>query len=272
MFWINLLLLAAAAFSLTLNTLFIVKCSELQACLTGAFSALLTALAYLTMRSRLVFKHSNEGASSLPKNFAIISIALIGAASLALGLLLEFRHMVSVQQLIVLATLAALTFLYFIPISLKKDGKRLRDIYWLKHFVVGANWSLATVAFPCGFNKTTAFISFFMQVFFLIAALSMSFDLRDAALDVEEKHRSFLLSVGETKLKQLSILLLLCCAVSLLFSETHVITTVIRISLLAFSAITIWNAKPNDASAKFNVVLESVILLYGLAVLPMLLA
>lgn len=265
MFWLNLLLLAAGAFSLTLNTLYVIGKPFEQSWRMALFSGLLTMLAYLAMRSRLIFKHSNEAVSKMPKSLAISSMVLVGGTAVGLSLYLFLNNRLGWQHIIVMVFTVVLTFLYFIPITLKKDGKRLRDIHWLKHFVVGANWSLATVAFPSGFYELPHVIGLFLQVFFLIAALSLSFDLRDAALDTAEKHRSFYISEGETKLKILVAILLLCCAVTLLFVNISLRTIICRMLLLLISAIIILRAKPNDASSKFNVLLESIILLYGIA-------
>ncbi|HRP38955.1 MAG TPA: hypothetical protein PLM55_04655 [Chitinophagales bacterium] len=265
MFWFNLLLLAAGAFSLTLNTLSVMGKPLAETWRIALFSGLLTVLAYLAMRSRLIFKHSNESAAKMPKSVALTSMFLVGAAVVGLSLFLLLNHRLGWQNEVVMVFTGVLTFLYFIPITLRKDGKRLRDIYWLKHFVVGANWSLATVAFPSGIYDLPHVLGLFLQVFFLIAALSLSFDLRDAALDTAEHHRSFYISEGETKLKALVLFLLSCCAVVLVIVNPNLHTTIIRLLLLVLSAFIILRAKPNDASSKFNVVLESIILLYGLA-------
>lgn len=265
MFWLNLLLLALGAFGLTFNTLALIKIEGRVAWQIGILSALLTLLAYLAMRSRLIFRHSHEMKSSLSKPLALTLLFTIGTAVLLLSFELFYQNILGWQHAAVMLITGTLTFLYFIPVSLKRDGKRLRDIYWLKHFLVGANWSFATVAFPAGFSNFAIVSGLFTQVFLLISALSLSFDLRDVNLDTIEKHRSFYISAGERKLKSLAVVLLLCCAIVLPFYVHEIKIITFRIVLLIISALLILKAKPNDASNKFNIVLESFIFFYALA-------
>lgn len=240
------------------------RCNEVHLVYYPICASLFTVLAYLVMRSRLFFKHQNEMPASLPVKTTVATIIAVAIVAAILLLQLFNTQLFQLPQMIVCVATFLLSFFYFIPFNFSNNGKRLRDIYWLKHFVVGINWSLATVALPCGFTSSAIFGSFFLQVFFLIAALSLSFDLRDAGLDEIENHQSFLLVKGEKKLKLVCGSLLLCCAVVLVFFSPTITQIILKLLLLAMIFFIIIRIKPNDHSAKFNVLLESAILLFAI--------
>jgi hypothetical protein len=264
LFWLNLLLLAAGALGLSWNTQVLMNCNEVNLICYPICAALFTVLAYLVMRSRLLFKHQNEMPASLPVKTTVATIIAVAFVTAILLFQMFNKQLFQLPQMIVCVVTFVLSFFYFIPLNFSKNGKRLRDIYWLKHFVVGLNWSLATVALPCGFSFSNTFWGFFLQVFFLIAALSLSFDLRDARLDEIENHQSFLLVKGEKKLKLVCGCLLFCCAVLLIFFSPTITQVILTLLLLVIIFFIIIRIKPNDHSAKFNVLLESAILLFAI--------
>lgn len=263
MFWINLLLLAAGAFGLSCNTQVILNCNTTYPIFYPLCAALFTVLAYLVMRSRLFFKHENELPITFDKKTTLAVIATLTIVVAFVLLYMLNVHLFQLAQIAIGASAFVLSFFYFIPFSFSTKGTRLRDIYWMKHLLVGLNWSLVTVALPCGFHFSFAFLSFFLQVFFLITALSLSFDLRDADLDKLESHRSFLIVKGEYKLKLFIVSLLLGCALTIIFFESSIAEIIMKLILLSIILYFLLSIKPNDQPAKFNVLLESSILLFA---------
>lgn len=91
-----------------------------------------------------------------------------------------------IQVLITLFVMGSLTLLYSLTVSEKKIFK-LREIPYLKIFMIVSVWSVSTVILPVFQTGTDIFslkvLLVFMERFFFIFAIAIQFDIRDMHAD-----------------------------------------------------------------------------------------
>lgn len=117
---------------------------------------------------------------------------------------------------------AIFSLLYAIPVF-RKNGKwfRLRDVPGIKIFLVAGTWAFVTVIIPSFYAYQPAAwgwspewfnayrISWFIQSFLFLFALTIPFDIRDLEFD-KVKLKTIPALIGENKAKALAIGLLIC--------------------------------------------------------------
>jgi 4-hydroxybenzoate polyprenyltransferase len=109
-----------------------------------------------------------------------------------------------------------LAFGYVAPVLGR--GRRLRDVSYLKVFLVAAVWAWVTAALPALLGYWLAAVPaalMLLERFFFLFAAALAFDIRDIPLDARSMARTLpmRLGVGRAKLlAALSMLLMLCCA------------------------------------------------------------
>lgn len=120
-----------------------------------------------------------------------------------------------------LIPLCLITLSYSIPIFRKK-GKyiRLRDITWMKTFLIALVWTLVTVYLPALREKVDLIarnVSMMaLERFLFVFAITIPFDIRDAEDDRRKGVISLAVDLGEQKSKKLAYLLIgLCMLVSI---------------------------------------------------------
>lgn len=134
----------------------------------------------------------------------ILLYALLGlAGAVACYLLLPWR----IQWVLPLPGLLALG--YVIPLG--KSGKRLRDLHFLKIFLIAAVWAWLTVWLPAaeagkGFDRTVLLMGLERAAF--IFAITLPFDVRDLAIDRHTQVKTLPAAMGVPLTVGLSFFLL----------------------------------------------------------------
>lgn len=108
------------------------------------------------------------------------------------------------EVLLILAPIAMLTLFYSTPISKRAEATlRLRQIPFLKIFLIAFVWSLATTLLPIiESEKTFSHIHIsviLLERFLFIFAITVPFDIRDMAADNSSGLKTLPLLIGEKK-------------------------------------------------------------------------
>ncbi|KJS05640.1 MAG: hypothetical protein VR77_07685 [Flavobacteriales bacterium BRH_c54] len=156
--------------------------------------------ANIGFRMRWVYKNKQ------PIIFTIVIAAIILVVSL---------FYIDIKTIIVLAIMGLFSVVYvvrFIPYNNK--WLALRDIPFLKIFVIAFVWALVTGLLPLISSKDLIQINlqhilFLTKQFLFVVAITIPFDIRDMKYDVEKGIKTFPLVVGVKKIIILGILLLL---------------------------------------------------------------
>ncbi len=127
------------------------------------------------------------------------------------------------EVLIVLSPLALLTVFYSIPFY-KSNNKtlRLRDIPFLKLFLIAFNWTIITLLLPlvqAGQSiNITDFLALSLERFLFMCAICLPFDIRDMESDAASGLSTIPIKIGEKAAWQLTGgLMITSIAVSLLY-------------------------------------------------------
>ena len=100
---------------------------------------------------------------------------------------------------------------YVLPIF---DGKRLRDLPYIKIFTIAFVWAFVTVILPVqeygNILDTHVKLMFFERLLFVFA-LTIPFDIRDIDVDIQTNVKTIPLSIGVQNAKYLGILALIVC-------------------------------------------------------------
>lgn len=114
----------------------------------------------------------------LQKPILVVSVL---AFILSMGLLLTLQK----SQILVLLIPGALSLLYVLPVF--KNGKRLRDLHFLKIFIIAFVWAGLTVLLPAAVDTlpkvNSVLITLFVERFIYIFAITLPFDIRDEEVD-----------------------------------------------------------------------------------------
>jgi len=156
--------------------------------------------ANIGFRMKWVYKNKQ------PIIFTIVIAAIILVVSL---------FYLNIKTIVVLAIMGFFSVVYvvrFIPYNNK--WLALRDIPFLKIFVIAFVWSLVTGLLPLISSKDVNQINlqhilFLIKQFLFVVAITIPFDIRDMKYDVEKGIKTFPLVVGVKKIIILGILLLL---------------------------------------------------------------
>ena len=143
---------------------------------------------------------------NLKKFYALILISVLGFAVVV--------YLTKIEILVALAPFAVLTLFYSIPVlGDKKQIFRLRDIPFLKIFIIAFVWSSATILLPVihsgqVFNKVHV-AAMLAERFLFIFAITIPFDIRDLEADRHSGLKTIPILVQEKKAMTLSYLALL---------------------------------------------------------------
>ncbi len=138
-------------------------------------------------------------------------VLLFGFGSLVICSILIFQ--IPSRDIITLVLLAFVASFYNIPFLFKKTGLfRIRDISYLKSFLIALVWAGVTALLPAidsGVKESIpGLAALFIERFLLILALMLPFDLRDVAEDKRFGIQTLAQVLGWKKSKHLSILLI----------------------------------------------------------------
>lgn len=145
--------------------------------------------------------------------FAIISLVLVLIAFLTS----------KPQVILIFISLGVLTFFYSMPFSANKNAVfKLREIPYLKIFVIAFVWSALTIFLPViqadGKILNIQIALLFSERFFFVFAITVPFDIRDMQADRDAGLKTIPLLINSEKALTLSYLFLF---VSLIISVFH---------------------------------------------------
>lgn len=123
------------------------------------------------------------------------------------------------QEKIGLLICGILSGLYVIPLF---NGKRLRDIPYFKVFLIALVWSIISSYIPLSIRSTDHSLVYLLSFerFLFILAITLPFDMRDAAMDDEQGVSTFAHILGLEALKLMSYVLILIAACILLYVKS----------------------------------------------------
>src|SRR6185437_4479282 len=179
------------------------------------------------------------------------------------------------EVLLTLAPIAILTLFYSTPISKRTEAiMRLRQIPFLKIFLISFVWSVATILLPIiqsekMFNQIHVWIML-LERFLFIFAITIPFDIRDMVADETSGLRTLPLLIGEKKSITLATSILLPF---LLISLIHYFLTNQLFIFLAFTIsgattlIFLIDENAKNLSLYYYGILDGTILLQGVLTL-----
>lgn len=161
--------------------------------------------------------------------YLLVFISVVGFGVVAL--------LAKKEILVTFAPIALITVLYSIPVSANpKHLLRLREIPYLKIFMIAAIWSASTILLPIvqsseTFSQTHIF-AMLSERFFFILAITIPFDIRDLEADGQQELKTIPMLLGEKNSLKLSYFFL---SVFLLSSTFHYTPEKEWMTLLAMS-------------------------------------
>lgn len=224
-------------------------------------------LTILTNKEALVFDKYKWIRENL-KGFYLLVFASIAG-------FICFVFLAKKEVLIALAPLAILTLFYSIPVSHKmKNIFRLREIPYLKVFLIAFIWSSSTVLIPViqinfAFSKVHV-IEMFLERFFFILAITIPFDIRDIEDDKEAGLKTIPMLLNEGKSLYISyISLLIFFLISIFhYQSPNYDFIILALSISAFTTFLFLKVKKIRNLTYYHYgVLDGTMLLQGLLVL-----
>ncbi|HET7818843.1 MAG TPA: UbiA family prenyltransferase [Bacteroidia bacterium] len=146
------------------------------------------------------------------------------------------------EVVIALLPVAILTFFYSVPFAWKSDRTiRLRDLPFLKIFIISFVWSYCTILLPVtysniAFDRLHLFLML-MERFLFIFAITIPFDIRDIEVDKQNRLKTLPLILGVKNSWLLSYILLSLFLLIAIFHYTIYNNGIILISFV-ISALT----------------------------------
>jgi len=147
--------------------------------------------------------------------YLMVFISIVGFGVVAL--------LAKKEVLVTFTPIALITVLYSIPVSANpKHLSRLREIPYLKIFMIAAIWSASTILLPIvqsseTFSQTHIF-AMLSERFFFILAITIPFDIRDLEADGQQELKTIPMLLGKRNSLKLSYFFL---SVFLLSSASH---------------------------------------------------
>lgn len=179
------------------------------------------------------------------------------------------------EVLITLAPIAAITVFYSLPVfGNKRSIFRLREIPYLKIFLIAFVWASSTIILPIiqstnTFNKTDV-ITMLIERFFFVFAITIPFDIRDVEADKQAGLKTIPLLLTENKSFAISYLSLLIFFV-ISFIHYQILNYLFIILPLSISALTTFiflkSKKIRNLPYYHYGLLDGTMLLQGLLVL-----
>ncbi|MFN4122633.1 MAG: hypothetical protein ACK4GL_04930 [Flavobacteriales bacterium] len=167
--------------------------------------------------------------------------------TIASGVIIAFfaRNLYSQALLISAAPAVLVAILYVIPVYAKGDNVlRLRDLPFLKLFLVAFTWAYVTYIFPLvvenqnfDFLHAPGFVFMFGQRLLFIFAITVPFDFRDLQLDLANGVKTFANQMGVEHAKKISLLCLALFALLTMLSFQIGDYLLVEMNALVLSAI-----------------------------------
>ncbi len=214
-------------------------------------------------RMRWVYKNKQ------PIIFTIVIAAIILVVSL---------FYINIKTIIALAIMGFFSVVYvvrFIPYNNK--WLALRDIPFLKIFVIAFVWALVTGMLPIISSKDLIQINlqhilFLTKQFLFVVAITIPFDIRDMKYDVEKGIKTFPLVVGVKKVIILGVLLLLgfiaiASCEFLVFQNITMSLWIAEIITILLVAVLLLLSKKQQPELFYSLIIEGTSLLLAITVL-----
>lgn len=186
---------------------------------TGCFVFFSTLLVYNLHKSLSLLKSQSPAAvftlvtsSQLPLGARLVIYSGIAGAAVS------FCFLVTAQQVLV-AALACVTVAYSFPIlKINNSRKRIRELFFIKVFVISGVWSLITVLIPVlgsSFSTASFWLLFFERMLFVFA-ITIPFEIRDMEQEKKWGNRTLPVVLGPAKSKTLAyVLVAIFCILAL---------------------------------------------------------
>lgn len=226
---------------------------------------------------RLITVITNKQALASPRHiwvknnlaafYCIVAASVIGFAIAVL--------LAKLTVLITLIPIALLTLFYSTPITGKKQGLfRLRQIPFLKIFLIAFVWSAITILLPVIHSGIPVFhshvISMLVERFLFVFSITLPFDIRDIEADKQEGLQTIPLHIGERNAMKLAYVSLgLCfgiCMVHYIHTQQWFMIPAICISVIS-TFIFLKNKYLQALPLYHYGILDGTMLLQGLLVL-----
>ena len=201
------------------------------------------------------------------QNKQVHFILLVIASLLILFSFLSFH----LKHFIILACLAAVSFLYSFPFLPMGKRRKIKDYGFLKIVTLSLLWTLVTVWFPVNTMHVDNWLFFlvFIKRFIFMFVLCLLFDLRDLEIDREEKINTLPVKLGKAACYRISyallILLLLLSVVQYIYIPQLSFLLAMIISLL----VTFWiieRTKTNNSDIIYLAGIDGMMLLQAVLV------
>lgn len=125
-----------------------------------------------------------------------------------------FFHL-TLQQIIWLLFPTLLTLAYVLPVL--KSGRRLRDLPFIKIFLIAIVWTWLSLVLPSSFQKSNLLILLVVERILFFVAITIPFDIRDKEVDASIHVKTLVHQLGIKKSKILAQSLLLLGFSTILF-------------------------------------------------------
>lgn len=182
-----------------------------------------------------------------------------------------FRFYISVQWLLFFVGLLSLA--YVLPIF---NGKRLRDVPYIKIFIIAGVWAFVTVTFPIkAFGQEWYSCDTFMVVerMAFVLAITIPFDIRDMAFDAKTGVKTIPLSMGIQKSKWLSLFFLtlsFSIACMIFMMGVYLLNTLIAIGIsILISAYIIYKINDKRSDYYYYFLVDGLLLLQSILVMSL---
>lgn len=203
--------------------------------------------------------------SGIRNSILVISI-LCSLTSLILFFFLKFVFMV------ILAIGSTITLLY--SHSLSRRVKKLREMGYLKIFLIALVWGAVTALIPSLESGTKSNISMlvFLERSLFIFALTLPFDIRDLRIDQQIKVRTIPMLIGKQTSLTLALLILLCIqpAINYYLVRVGIYQNVHFMILFATNIIIswfVWRSGKIEKDFYFTGILDGMMLFQPIAIL-----
>ena len=162
---------------------------------------------------------------------------LSGALICGLYLLITTPYMIRSLGWTYLLGPAIISSLYSLPII---GPKRLRDLPYIKIFVLAATWSWITVLWALPEQGILHSWSLAGACFLFIIAITIPFDIRDQQTDHESQLATLVTLLGADKAKRLSAGLLLIAGALIIFAYTRDVISLAYLLALIITYLMSW--------------------------------
>ena len=266
--------IALAAVSLTLET-------QVQLGMHPQFHPYLFLIFFATLFDynfhRLITVITNKEALNSDKHkwvkqnllafYAVVAVSVIG--------FLWAVVLADKKVLISLAPIALVTIFYSFPIfKTNKNIFRLREIPFLKIFLITLVWSLSTILLPIIKSGITYdkvhIMSMLLERFLFVFAITIPFDIRDLQADIKQGLKTIPAFIGQKRALMISNFLLLLFTILCLLHYTKAPYIWLTAAFLLSSMSTIYflNSKKMQSNKFYHYgILDGTLLLQGVLVL-----